>query len=186
MGQPKMILPWGDTTVIGRVVQTLWNGGVQQVVVVTGGAHEAVEAAVSALSGQNDRVVQTIFNPEHANGEMLLSVQAGLRRLVPANCAAFLLALGDQPQVQVGTVEAVIASYRASQAKLVVPSYEMRRGHPWLVDRALWDGLLSQRLPFTLRDFLNQHRASIQYITVDTPTILADLDTPEDYRQQAP
>lgn len=187
MGRPKMVLPWGQGTVIGRVVETLLAGGVQRVAVVTGGARQAVEAALAGFPA--DRV-QAVYNPQFANGEMLISVQVGLRMLMGdqngPEAAAFLLALGDQPQMQVETVRAVIDAYRAGGAALVVPSYQMRRGHPWLVDRSLWAGLLAQNLPFTLRDFLNQHRAAIQYVPVDTASVLADLDTPEDYRRQSP
>ena len=190
MGQPKLILPWGAETVIERVVQTLLVGGVQRVVVVTGGARQAVEAALANLPAGQPHAVRAVFNPAYANGEMLTSVQVGMQALLEdalgAQPSAFMLALGDQPQMQVETVRAVIAAYRASAAPVVVPSYEMRRGHPWLIDRRLWPGLLAQSLPFTLRDFLNQHRTVIHYVNVSTPTILADLDTPEDYQRQAP
>jgi molybdenum cofactor cytidylyltransferase len=186
MGRPKLTLPWGKTTVIAQVVQTLWSGGVQHVVVVTGGSREATELALANLPPVEGKRVACVFNQEYANGEMLVSVQVGLRALLTTDCAAFLLALGDQPQIQAATVQAVISAYRADQAALVVPSYEMRRGHPWLVDRRLWAGLAAQSLPFTLRDFLQQHRSSIAYVNVATPTILADLDTPEDYQRQAP
>ena len=38
MGTPNMALPWGDTTVIGRVVEALQAVGIREIVVVTGGA----------------------------------------------------------------------------------------------------------------------------------------------------
>jgi molybdenum cofactor cytidylyltransferase len=62
----------------------------------------------------------------------------------------------------------------------------MRRGHPWLVDRALWPELLALQSPYTLRDFLTAHAGEIRYLDVDTDSILQDLDTPEDYTQQKP
>jgi molybdenum cofactor cytidylyltransferase len=186
MGQPKMVLPWGEDTVIGRVVRTLWAGGVQQVVVVTGGAHDAVEQALERLPANKEKQVVTVFNRNYSNGEMLISVRVGLHTLLESDCDAFLLALGDQPQIEANTVTTVIDAFRSSGAALVVPSFEMRRGHPWLVGRRLWPSLLSQQLPFTLRDFLNLHRDSIYYANVNTASVLADLDTPDDYRRQAP
>jgi CTP:molybdopterin cytidylyltransferase MocA len=62
----------------------------------------------------------------------------------------------------------------------------MKRGHPWLVTRSLWKEILELRPPSTLRDFLNKYSDAIHYVTVDTPSILADLDTPEDYRKSHP
>jgi len=42
MGRPKMILPWGDTTVIRQVVSVLLTAKVDDIVVVTGGARDDV------------------------------------------------------------------------------------------------------------------------------------------------
>ena len=61
MGRPKMILPWGETTVIGQVVNVLLAAGVDDLLVVTGGAREDVESALV------DMPVRTIFNPDFAN-----------------------------------------------------------------------------------------------------------------------
>jgi CTP:molybdopterin cytidylyltransferase MocA len=35
-----------------------------------------------------------------------------------------------------------------------------------------------------MRDFIWINEKEIRYVVVETPTILADLDTPEDYEQQ--
>ena len=52
--------------------------------------------------------------------------------------------------------------------------------------RLFWDEMLGLKPPKTLRDFLNRHANAIQYVKLDTPTILADLDTPEDYEKSRP
>jgi hypothetical protein len=37
--------------------------------------------------------------------------------------------------------------------------------------------------PQSSRDFLNQYANQIQYVDLDDPNILADLDTPGDYQK---
>jgi molybdenum cofactor cytidylyltransferase len=179
MGQPKMILPWGDTTVIGRVVGVLHQAAIQRIVVVTGGARRQVEAALSGSA------VMLVFNPRFAQEEMLVSLQLGLRAL-ENDAAAALVVLGDQPQIKVEVVQLILDRYRARQAPLVVPSFQMRRGHPWLVDRRLWKSILELRSDCTMRDFLNQCADQIDYLMVDTSSVLQDLDTPKDYQRQRP
>jgi molybdenum cofactor cytidylyltransferase len=179
MGRPKMILPWGSETVIGRVVSVLAKAGVAEIIVVTGGTHSEVEAALWG------HPVRFAHNSHFANGEMLLSIQAGVEQLDPAS-HGFLLALGDQPQIESDVVKRVISAYTQKQAPLVVPSIQMRRGHPWLVDRALWVEILALQPPLTMRNFLHHHRDEIFYVEVDSRSILMDLDTPEDYNRQAP
>lgn len=52
--------------------------------------------------------------------------------------------------------------------------------------RALWDEILLMREPDTMRNFLNKHISEIQYVESGTPTILQDVDTPEDYLKYKP
>lgn len=181
MGQPKMLLPWGESTVLQTVVAAFRAAGVDEIVVVTGALHEPITALVGDTA-------QAVFNPEYASAEMLSSIQRGLRHLLSGKAEAegVLIGLGDQPQVQARSVEAVCAAFRQSGARLVVPSYQKRRGHPWLAAYPLWESLLALGPSQTPRDFLNTHADQIHYVDVNTPSILADLDTPEDYLKSRP
>lgn len=179
MGQPKMLLPWGNTTVLEHVISVFMRAKVDDIVVVTGGAREQVENSIAKHS------VQYIHNGEYSTGEMLSSIQCGLRALTPQTEAA-LVGLGDQPQVQEGTVRMVCEALHKTKSNIIVPSYRMRRGHPWLVTHKHWNDLLELKSPQSPRDFLNAHSNEIQYINLDDPYILADLDTPEDYQKWHP
>jgi molybdenum cofactor cytidylyltransferase len=179
MGQPKMLLPWGKSTVLGQVISTFKASGVEDIVVIVGGAREQVEQIVKRLGARS------IFNQDFKNGEMLPSLQRGVEAQ-SSQVQATLIGLGDQPQVQEGTVRLVCETYMSTQAKLVVPSYQMRRGHPWLVERSLWSELLAMQPPQSARDFLNHHAEEIQYVQAQTASILADLDTLEEYKKARP
>jgi len=174
-----MALAWGDTTVIGQVVQTLVQAEVKDILVVTGGYHREVESALQGLP------VRVVYNPRFAEGEMVSSLQTGLANLPEAADAA-LVVLGDQPKIQAHVVSGVIAMYRAQHADLVVPSYQMRRGHPWLIDRRLWGEVQALGVQHTLRDLLQAHASEILYLPVETDSVLIDLDTPGDYERERP
>ena len=192
MGRFKLTLPWGDRTVIGQVVVTLEAAGVAEIIVVTGHRADEVAAALA------DTIAHAVHNPDYAAGEMLSSIQAGVRalgarrglkpppqagesRLKPAESTpAALLCLGDQPQMQAATVQAVLSTGEADGwDQIIIPSYRMRAGHPILLPNWLWPEILG--CTGTLRDVMTAHRERTQFLAVDTPTILADLDTPEDY-----
>lgn len=183
MGQPKMLLPWGGTTMLGHVVATLAAAGIADILVVSGGARQEVENLVWELAKQFP--VRSIHNTAYAQSEMLGSIQAGLRAQ-DARVEAALIALGDQPQVREGTVKHVIEAYENSQAGLVIPSYNQRRGHPWLAARRLWPSLLGLTLQQTPRDFLNAHAAEIRYVAAADDSVLRDVDTPEQYETERP
>jgi molybdenum cofactor cytidylyltransferase len=179
MGRPKMLLPWGQLTVIEHVITTFLGAGTQEVVVITGSAREQVEQATQSYP------VRRIFNPDYASGEMLSSLQKGLREMAP-EVEAVLVALGDQPQIRGATIRKLLDAYSHEPSSLIVPSFQKRRGHPWLVQRTLWDELLSMDSSRSPRDFLNAHAGEIHYVEIDNPSILADLDTPQDYEVSRP
>lgn len=179
MGRAKMTLPWGLTTVLGQVISTIRSAGIQDVVVVTGASRFEVEPLAVA---QDTKVA---FNASYLQGEMLSSLQTGLTR-VPETTDAALIALGDQPQIQGQVVSLVVQEYAESGDPLIVPSYQMRRGHPWLIGRQLWQEILALRTPESPRDFLNRHALDIRYVDVQTPTVLQDLDTEDDYLKWRP
>lgn len=179
MGQPKMLLRWGQTTVLGHVISTFLQAGIHDVVVVVGGAHEKIQEIV------NQSGARSVFNQEYARGEMLSSLQRGIEAQFPQTQGT-LIALGDQPQIQEGTVRLICEAFERSKSRLIVPSFQMRRGHPWLVERSLWSKLLEMNSAQSPRDFLNQYPAEIEYVVAQTSSILADLDTMEDYQNARP
>ena len=179
MGRPKMSLPWGNSTVLGRVLQVLAAAGVDERLVVTGGAHEDVEVICDAVG------VRTVHNRDYASGEMLSSLQVGLLSVPPATDTAMIV-LGDQPGIKQEVVEALIKCYIDTGTSLIMPSFQRRRGHPWLVARELWPKLLEMRPPETPRDFLNRRSGIIHYVGVNTPSIVEDIDNPDEYLKSKP
>lgn len=173
MGRQKMLMPWGNTSVLGGVVQTLQIAGIEDMLIVT---NSEISKSIANLQ------VPIIINEE---GGMLSSLQAGLRQLKPSAGAA-LICLGDQPQIEEGSVKSVCQAYLKGKSRLVVPSYQMRRGHPWIADRAVWGEILALKEGESMRGFLNAHAEEIEYVNLETPTILQDLDTPDDYLKYKP
>lgn len=179
MGQPKMLLPWGEGTVLSNIITVFRKAGLEDIIIITGGAKDKVEDSIS------HHKVRTIYNRNFAKGEMLSSIQCGIRALTHQT-QTVLIGLGDQPQVQERSVRMVCDAYLSTRSSIVVPSFQMRRGHPWLIARSLWDELLKMESPSSPRDLLNLYHEIIHYVNVDDPGILADLDTPKDYQSWQP
>lgn len=179
---PKPLLPWQHHTIIEQVLATLALAGLPAaaVVVVTGHRRDEMEAVLTRHG------VRCVFNPDYQQGEMLSSLQVGLSAL-PDEATGALLALADQPQMELSVVRQVMSAFRRSQGRaLVIPSYQMRRGHPVLLPRWIWPEVLAAAAGETLRTVINRHSEHIQYVPVDTATVLADLDTPEQYAAEQP
>lgn len=177
--QLKLLLPWGDTTILGQTLRHLQRSSLDHILVVTG--YEA--AAVAAIAAVHQ--LPTIHNPDYATGEMLSSLQVGLRQ-VADTCAALLVVLADQPLVTPAIIDQLLAAYRQGPAGIVAPVYQGRRGNPVLFDRRYFAELLALPAGAAPRDLLQKHPADIQLVAVGSDAIFADIDRPEDYERLRP
>jgi probable selenium-dependent hydroxylase accessory protein YqeC len=176
MGRTKQLLPWGDTTVLGRTLRNLQQSAVHDIVVVTG--HEAEKvAAVSAAAG-----VASVHNPNFVLGEMLSSLQVAVRQLAPSR-AAVLVVLADQPLIGPETIDRILHAYWQGKGHLVAPVHRGRRGNPVLIDRAFFAALLALPPGAAPRDLLRQYRHQLHLVEVASDNILRDLDLPADYER---
>jgi molybdenum cofactor cytidylyltransferase len=178
MGQPKMLLPWGDTTVLGQVTMTFSKAGIADIIVVTGGDKEVVEMEASRLAIQFP--VRTFFNPLFEQRGMMSSIQIGLAS-ISADCKAVLIGLGDQPQVEDKTLKDILSLYEKKGAGIIVPSHKNRRGHPVFVGIVHKPELVNFNPQSSLREFLIGHQNEIYYVEASA-SVLQDLDTPQDYQ----
>ena len=105
MGQPKMLLQWGNKKVIQQVVETLIEAGITEIVVVAGALHSEIRKELK------ESRVRVVINPQYANGEMTTSLQAGLSCLQDM-ATDVLVVLGDQPFLKTQTIRLLIKSTR--------------------------------------------------------------------------
>jgi molybdenum cofactor cytidylyltransferase len=182
MGQPKMFLPWGKGTVLEKSIETFREIGIQQIIVVTG----ENTAAVQQLIHRTDSAIncEILFNPNYGDGEMVNSIKVGFSAVNSKADAAFI-ALGDQPQLDPFIPAKMLEAYEKKSSNLIIPSFQNRRGHPWLVGRPLFGAILDLGKNETMRTFIHNYQESIHYIE-GNESILKDLDTPEDYRRDKP
>lgn len=180
MKQPKVVLQWGDTSVLGKIIREFQTSGITDVIVVTGGYRELIEKEATS------RGAYSIFNPDYENGEMLDSLKVGLKHVSQKDNDAVFVALGDQPGIDHTDISMMCDLFETTRGSLIIPSYNFRRGHPWLIARSLWNEIINLQSGKTMRDFIESKKDIIQYYVVQKSNILDDLDTPDDYQRMRP
>ncbi|TMA01069.1 MAG: hypothetical protein E6J97_03280, partial [Methanobacteriota archaeon] len=171
MGSPKPLLTLGGRPLLERVLETVRDAAVDDIVVVLGHEADRVRDGVS-FDGTH-----TVVNPAYIEG-MSTSLQAGVRAADPRS-DGFLIVLGDQPFVQSATINTLIERRNGSQAKILIPTYGGARGNPVLLDRSLSEDVQSITGDQGCRAIFGHHTRGILEVPVDDPGILVDLDTPE-------
>ena len=176
MGEPKMLLPFGETTIIRTVIKNAQKANTDHVQVVLGADAEAIRANIADLGAEE------VLNPGYRDG-MLSSVQAGIRSL-PGSTTAVMILLGDQPMISSVVMERMIEQYSASEKRILIATANGKRGHPMIFDAACIPELLSYGKEHTLRDLPGNHPGETGELETEKPEILRDIDTPKDYENE--
>jgi molybdenum cofactor cytidylyltransferase len=169
----KPLLPFGNKTVVERCIDYLQQGGVETIVVVLGHRGEEVRERLKNLP------VTFAVNPD-PNSEMGASIAAGVREL-PPSAQATLIALSDHPAVPASVITTLVHTWRTG-ARLVVPTWQNRGGHPVLVDLSFKQELLTLSSNRGLKALFEAHPADLKRVPVDSPFIARDMDTWDDYQ----
>jgi len=170
LGRPKQLLPYGNGTLLGHVVDVARACPFDQVVVALGGAADEVREAID-LEG-----VDVVVNDDY--GEGCSSSIAAALGAVDLRCDVMVLMLGDQPGVTEETVRALLAG--RGDAPLAVCRYEDGRGHPIAFANSTFGALADLHGDKGVWRLLD-HRAD-EVAEVPIPgAIPGDVDTEEDY-----
>jgi molybdenum cofactor cytidylyltransferase len=170
MGFPKALLRYRDETFLDRLAG-LFAARCSPVIAVLGAEAERIRAGAHPSA-------TFVMNPDWARGQTT-SMQCGLRA-VPPEAEGVLFTLVDHPAVEAATIDVLLAEPRAALVR--VPRYHGRRGHPIWFSRALIPEFLALAETGAARDVVRGHAAQTEFLDVDAPGILADIDDPEAYR----
>lgn len=178
MGRPKLLMPWGGSTVIEHVLAA-WRASRVQYVIATVHPDDQRLAETCRRAGA-EVVVATPPPPD-----MKASVTYGLAHIgsvfSPSADDAWLLAPADMPRLAPGTIDAVLDIWRAGFSGVVVPRHAGRRGHPVLFSWAQAAEVTTLGPDEGLNSLLARH--PVREIDIADDGTLVDVDTPEDYRR---
>jgi len=172
MGSPKALLPFHGRTFLENIVEAISLSSIQETVVVVG--HHRAEIEGLALSG-----TRMVFNPIYEQG-MITSLQAGIRALSPEITGAVLF-LVDHPLIDPVTIELLISKQAVN--RIVVPVFEERRGHPVFFGSEILQEILDLQPSQGANIVVRKDPGRIVQVSVNSPDILVDVDTPEDFQK---
>ncbi len=176
MGEPKQLLPFGDSTIIETVIDNLLGSNLNEVIVVIGHEAKKIQAYIQ------HKPVKIVFNPDYQEG-MLTSAQCGVQS-ISASADAFAMTLVDLPLITPDLVNLVLDTYVQTEGGIAVPSYNYRRGHPVIFNRRYAADLLAlDRHSGGVRSLFQKYADDIHYVTVDTDRVLWDIDYRTDYEE---
>jgi len=173
-GRNKLLEKINDKTIIRKVVEESVKSRADKVVVVVG-----FEAG-KIINEIKDLPVTTVYNENYMEG-MSSSVKVGAEKAIELNADAVMILPADNLLIKSRTIDKVIDAYYKTRGLIVVPRFEGKRGHPILLDKKLFNDILSiseetQGLKYVVRKYSDK----IVDVEVESPEIYIDIDVPED------
>lgn len=175
MGSPKALLPYQGRPFLEHLLELSKHPKIGVRRVVLGGHAEAIAKAI-ALDGS-----EIVINDEWQKGQ-LSSLQAAVRSLSPGT-DGLLLFLVDHPLISGELVRGLIEHFYATQAPVVVPVYDGRRGHPVIFSAALYDELGEAPLEMGARSVVWAHEHEVSEYRTSEEGCVLNLNDPEAFER---
>ncbi|MDA8079144.1 MAG: nucleotidyltransferase family protein [Nitrospiraceae bacterium] len=169
MGRLKQLLPLGAKPAIALCLDAITEAGISDIVVVLGPEAGRIKDVLSPS-------VKTVLN-KVPQSEMAESVRIGLSA-VDENADAVLVCLADHPLILPATLKAMITAHCQEPAKLIIPRFEGKKGHPCLFPGHILRDIYSQA---NLRQIIASHPEDLFFLDVADDGVVLDMDTEADY-----
>lgn len=173
--QNKLLAEIDGVPIIRRTAQALLDGGLNDLVIVTGHEHRLVAAAL------DDLPVTCIYNDDYQSGQAS-SVACGVRHHQNGSHAAVLIALGDMPLVRPELIAALLRDHSSlpdATDRITLPVFDGRRGNPVIWGRGFFDELVALTGDAGGRIIFAENKNAVNSLGWPDDSIHLDIDTPE-------
>lgn len=169
----KPLMELNGFPMIQMTVQSLRNGGIRDITVVTGYRGEEMERVLAPLH------VQTVRNERYRETDMLSSIRLGLAQAEAADAVFFLP--GDLPLLAPGSMKKLKNRLReiSNRTDVLIPLTGGQTSHPPVLFPGGCRSVLRYRGEKGLKGAFSSMEA--EYIRLDDPGALADADRREDF-----
>ncbi len=179
MGRPKLLLPWGRTSVIGHLLHQWRDLGARQIAVVCRAADQPLAAELDRLRFPARRRIE---NPHPERGMFSSIVCAANWDGWDEALTGWVIVLGDQPHLSRSTLGALLAFQRRHPQAVCQPIYGGHGRHPVILPGGVLEELMGSRAN-RLKNFLKKTPAPVVQCPIDDRDLALDLDWPGDYKR---
>jgi CTP:molybdopterin cytidylyltransferase MocA len=191
MGTPKQLMAYGGDSFLKRAIEGFIRAGADDIIVVCGYMFERMKEHIlnSNYSIPKNELLDRLIIVENAGYKsgQLSSIKAGLNAFTRKKAVdfyrGFMIQLIDRPLVRYETFIKLKETFASGAQPILIPSYQMKRGHPACFSSVFISRILSLGGNASLKDILNSHESCINYLNVDDAGIITNVDTPLEYEK---
>ena len=182
MGSCKLLLPWGDKTILTHLLDQWRSAGAAQIAPVIDPSNELLRKALAHVGFSP---FDWIENRSPQLG-MFSSLQEASRWIGwLSTLTHWIISLGDQPHVQISTLRLLLDAARRNPTRICQPAFHGRAAHPIILPASNFRELAQSDIP-NLRVYVRTREAFRLRVAVEDAAVSHDLNTPEDYTRWKP
>ncbi len=176
MGEPKQLLPWQDTTLIGHAInqsQTLEN---TDTFVVLGAYYELIQREINHFS-------TTILRNMDWKLGMGSSIRYGVKNILDNKDSfdAILISLIDQPLIEISHYQMLIDNFLKNPESIVASNLHDRVGVPAIFPKSIFEELMMLKQDYGARYIIQKYEKQVKAIPLADQGI--DIDTKQQYQK---
>ncbi|MCF6360808.1 MAG: nucleotidyltransferase family protein [Cyclobacteriaceae bacterium] len=175
MRQPKQLLPWGKTTLLGHSIQQALKSNTKKVYVVLGAYFNEIELSI------REEPIDILKNNDWETG-MGSSIALGIKCIQKENFDGALFMLADQPQIDSVFLNKIIATWWKSKNSIIATAHKNTVGVPAIFDKDYFNELSKLIGKKGASSIINHNLSKTTIVHAAKPII--DIDTKEEYEAQ--
>ncbi len=172
MGDIKQLLPYKETCILGKVIESALESEEKDIHVVLGANASVIKNKIKKYP------IKYIINENYERG-LSSSILCGIKTL--SSYDAVLISLGDQPKIDAIYLNKMISFFKKNKNCIVTSEYDDFNGVPAIFPKLFYTDLLKIKGDKGAKQLLN---SKLNYIkSMGSSEKLLDIDTPEDYQK---
>jgi molybdenum cofactor cytidylyltransferase len=179
MGRDKALLPWQGGTFLSAAIRALQ--AMTDLVIVVAGANAG---ELTPIIDANAAFL--VINPDPGRGQFS-SLRVGVQEVLNRGRDAAVITLVDRPAAAIPTIWRLKDAFLGAGDPIwaVVPEYGGKHGHPFVIGREMITAFLNAPGSSSAREVEHSLQEHIQYLAVDDPLVVANINTPGDFENLA-
>jgi len=174
MGSPKALVAYQGTSFLEHLLSVTKHPAIGVRRVVLGADADAISNQIVLPPDQ------MVINGEWEKGQ-LSSIHAAIRTF-PGGTEGLLLCPVDHPLVSAALVNSLILAFTETQAPVVLPTFEGKRGHPVIFSASVYEELLAAPLETGARAVVWAHKNEVQEVPTSEEGCVLNLNDPNALR----
>ena len=174
MGHPKQLIKWHGKTLLNHVIEKTHQANLSPTIIVLGAHRKTIENSI--IQNPQNKI---IVNHNWQNG-LSTSVKEAIKNL-PENVKSVIIFLADQPQVKLETIKSLINKSLESDADVIIPIKDGKKGNPILIKSTIFDSIDQLKGDQGFRQIINN--LSQDYVESNDNSIFLDIDYESDIEE---